>query len=128
MTEMRGEKTEFGPGKTALYYSNVGLFSDPFLEERLPNLEKYFKHPSTSYLNAFWNIEESDVLRFNEAFQSTQNLWNSLERNVPKYCKNERQLQNTWIDKIFQFLGWKIELEEGLGLTLEFFRKRIKSI
>jgi methylase of polypeptide subunit release factors len=108
-----GEKTEFGPGKTPLYYNNVGLFSDPFLEDRLPNLEKFYNHPSTTFLNDFWNIEESDDAdKFNEAFQKVMNLWDKLDKNVPKYCTKERQLQNTWIDKIFEYLGWTIELEE----------------
>jgi hypothetical protein len=108
-----GEKTEFGPGKTPLYYNNVGLFSDPFLEDRLPNLEKFYNHPSTSFLNDYWNIEESDDAgKFNEAFQKIINLWDKLDKNIPKYCTKERQLQNTWIDKIFEHLGWTIELEE----------------
>ncbi len=106
------EKTEFGPGKTPLYYTNVGLFSDPFLEDRLPNLEKFYSHPSTKYLNEYWNIDESDPKKFNNAFQELTNLWNKLDQNVPKYCSKERQLQNSWIDKIFEILGWTIELEE----------------
>lgn len=107
------EKTEFGPGKTPLYYSNVGLFSDPFLEDRLPNLEKYYTHPSTQFLNSYWNIDEKDSRKFNEAFQGVMNLWNDLDQNVPKFCTKERQLQNNWIDKIFKLLGWTIELEES---------------
>ena len=107
-----GEKTEFGPGKTALYYNNVGLFSDPFLEDRLPNLEKYYNNPSTSYLNDFWNVDETDATKFNEAFQDIMTLWNKLDQDVPKFCAKERQLQNSWIDKIFEILGWTIELEE----------------
>lgn len=112
--EIIGEKTEFGPGKTALYYNNVGLFADPFLEERLPNLEKYYNHPSTKFLNNFWNIEESEnASSYENAFQEILNLWNELDQDIPKYCKKERQLQNSWIDKIFKILGWEYELEES---------------
>lgn len=106
------EKTEFGPGKTALYYNNKGLFSDPFLEDRLPNIEKYATSPSSRYLNDFWNIDESESAKFNEAFQRVMDLWVDLDKDIPKFCKKERQLQNTWIDKIFGFLGWTYELEE----------------
>ena len=108
-----GEKTEFGPGKTALYYNNNGLFSDPFLEDRLPNLEKYYNNPSTRFLNEYWNIDESNSTKYNEAFQQVMNLWNKLDQNVPKYCSKERQVQNSWIDPIFRILGWEIELEEA---------------
>lgn len=109
-----GEKTEFGPGKTALYYNNVGLFADPFLEERLPNLEKYYNHPSTKFLHNFWNIEESkNASNYETAFQEILSLWNELDQDIPKYCKKERQLQNSWIDKIFKILGWEYELEES---------------
>lgn len=107
-----GEKTEFGPGKTALYYNNNGLFSDPFLEDRLPNLEKYYNNPSTRFLNDYWNIDESNPTKYNEAFQRVMDLWIELDKDIPKFCKKERQLQNTWIDKIFGFLGWTYELEE----------------
>ena len=113
MSSRVGEKTEFGPGKTALYYNNKGLFSDPFLEDRLPNIEKYASNPSSRYLNDFWNIDESkDAKKFDEAFQGIMNLWNDLKQDVPKYCSKERQVQNTWIDPIFRMLGWTIELEE----------------
>lgn len=112
MSSRVGEKTEFGPGKTALYYNNKGLFSDPFLEDRLPNLEKYYNSPSTRFLNDFWNIDESEAVKFNEAFQRVMDLWVELDKDIPKFCKKERQLQNTWIDKIFGFLGWTYELEE----------------
>jgi methylase of polypeptide subunit release factors len=112
VSNKHGEKTEFGPGKTALYYNNVGLFSDPFLEDRLPNLEKYYKHPSTRFLNDYWNVDESDATKYNNAFQNVMDLWNKLDQDVPKFCVKERQLQNSWIDKIFEYLGWTIELEE----------------
>lgn len=108
-----GEKTEFGPGKTALYYNNNGLFSDPFLEDRLPNIEKYYNNPSTRFLNDYCNIDESNSTKYNEAFQRVMDLWNKLDQNVPKYCSKERQVQNTWIDPIFKILGWEIELEEA---------------
>lgn len=107
------EKTDFGPGKTALYYNNHGLFSDPFLEERLPKLEDYYNHPSTNFLNGYWNIDESDASKFNKAFQGLMDLWNDLDQDVPKFCTNERQLQNRWIDRVFEILGWTIELEES---------------
>ena len=113
MSNRAGEKTEFGPGKTALYYNNKGLFSDPFLEDRLPNLEKYYNNPSTRFLNDYWNIDESNPTKYNGAFQQVMNLWNKLDQNVPKYCSKERQVQNTWIDPIFRILGWEIELEEA---------------
>jgi Alw26I/Eco31I/Esp3I family type II restriction m6 adenine DNA methyltransferase len=109
------EKTDFGPGKTPLYYNNVGLFSDPFLEDRLPNLEKYYNHNSTKYLNNYWNIDEFDSHKFNKAYQDIMDLWCSLDKDVPKYCDKERQLQNRWIDKIFEALGWTIELEETVS-------------
>lgn len=112
MNNRTGEKTEFGPGKTALYYNNKGLFSDPFLEDRLPNLEKFYNNPSTRFLNEYWNIDESDSIKYNRAFQDILDLWNKLDQNVPKYCSKERQVQNTWIDPIFRILGWTIELEE----------------
>lgn len=109
-----GEKTEFGPGKTALYYNNKGLFADPFLEERLPNLEKYYNHPSTKFLHNFWNIEESDnAQKYEQAFKAILDLWEELDQDIPKYCKKERQLQNSWIDKVFKILGWEYELEES---------------
>ncbi len=104
----------FGPGKTALYFNNVGLFSDPFLEERLPNLEKYYNTPSTKNLNKYWNIDEFDPVKFNKAYQDILSLWESLDKDITSFCSNERQLQNTWIDKIFESLGWKIELEESV--------------
>ena len=88
------EKTDFGPGKTPLYYNNNGLFSDPFLEDRLPNLEKYYKHSSTKMLNAFWNVDEFEAVKFNKAFQTIMDLWESLDQDVPKFCDKERQLQN----------------------------------
>lgn len=113
MSNSAGEKTEFGPGKTALYYNNKGLFSDPFLEDRLPNLEKYYNNPSTRFLNDYWNIDESNSTKYNEAFQRVMDLWNKLDQNVPKFCSKERQVQNTWIDPIFRILGWEIELEEA---------------
>ncbi|NOT79383.1 MAG: N-6 DNA methylase [Bacteriovoracaceae bacterium] len=109
--EMPIEKTEFGPGKTPLYYSNVGLFSDPFLEDRLPNLEEYYKHPSTKFLNDYWNIDESNSHKFNRAFQEIMDLWNDLDQNVSKFCNNEEQLRNKWIDKIFETLGWTVDVE-----------------
>ncbi|MBT4791829.1 MAG: N-6 DNA methylase [Halobacteriovoraceae bacterium] len=109
------EKTDFGPGKTPLYYNNNGLFSDPFLEDRLPNLEKYYKHSSTKMLNAFWNVDEFEAVKFNKAFQTIMDLWESLDQDVPKFCDKERQLQNRWIDKIFEALGWTIELEETVS-------------
>lgn len=109
------EKTEFGPGKTPLYYNNVGLFSDPFLEERLACLEKYYTHPSTRFLSDYWNIDEFEADKFNKAFNDIMDLWNKLDQDVPKYCDKERQLQNTWIDKIFKALGWEIELEETVS-------------
>ena len=40
-------------------------------------------------------------------------LWNDLDQDIPSYCANERQFQNSWIDKIFAILGWTIELEES---------------
>lgn len=113
LKNIAGEKTEFGPGKTALYYNNVGLFSDPFLEDRLPNLEEYYKNPSTRFLNEYWNIDESDASKYNKALQDILDLWNDLDQDIPSYCANERQLQNSWIDKIFAILGWTIELEES---------------
>lgn len=112
MSNSKGEKTEFGPGKTALYYNNKGLFSDPFLEERLPNLEKYYNNSSSRFLNDYWNIDESDAVKYNKAFQEVMDLWHKLDQDVPKYCSKERQVQNTWIDPIFRMLGWTIELEE----------------
>jgi len=109
------EKTEFGPGKTPLYYNNVGLFSDPFLEDRLPNLEKYYNKSSTKFLNSYWNIDEFDAEKYNKSFQDIMDLWIKLDKDIPKWCKNERQLQNRWIDKIFEYLGWTIELEETIS-------------
>jgi hypothetical protein len=109
------EKTEFGPGKTPLYYNNVGLFSDPFLEDRLPNIEKYYSTPSTKFLNDYWNIDEFDAVKFNRAFQDIMDLWVKLDKDISKFCSNERQLQNRWIDKIFEYLGWTIELEETVS-------------
>lgn len=106
-----GEKTEFGPGKTALYYKNVGLFSDPFIEDRLPNLEKFYKQGSTRFLNDFWNIDESDSHKFNKAFQDILDIWNDLDQNVSKFCNNEEQLRYKWIDKVFEALGWTIDVE-----------------
>ena len=102
------EKTSFGPGKTPLYYNNVGLFSDPFLEDRLPNSHK--EYGKGGFLNKFWDIEETP--EFNKSFQTVLNIWNELDQDVRKYCDKERQLQNRWIDKIFKALGWIIELEE----------------
>ena len=95
LKNIAGEKTEFGPGKTALYYNNVGLFSDPFLEDRLPNLEEYYKNPSTRFLNEYWNIDESDASKYNKALQDILDLWNDLDQDIPSYCANERQLQNS---------------------------------
>lgn len=108
-----GEKTNFGPGKTALYFHNKGLFSDPFLEDRLPQLEKYYTSPSTRFLNEYWNIDESDANKYNRALQGILNLWHELDQDIPKFCSKERQLQNSWIDKIFAILGWTYELEES---------------
>ena len=113
--DSRVEKTEFGPGKTPLYYNNAGLFSDPFLEDRLPNIEQYYNNPSTQFLNDYWNVDEFDAVKFNKAFQDIMDLWVKLGKDIPKFCSNERQLQNRWIDKIFEYLGWTIELEETVS-------------
>ena len=104
------EKTNYGPGRTPLYYKNVGLFADPFLEDRLPNS---YKESSADFLCRVWNIEESP--EFNESFQKILDIWNELEKRVPDLCENERQLQNRWIDKIFKALGWEVGLEEKIS-------------
>lgn len=109
------EKTDFGPGKTALYYNNVGLFSDPFLEDRLPNLDKYYNKASTHFLNDFWNpIQKSDVQKFEEAFKLIHDLWTEKDENVSKYCQNEAQLEEHWIKPIFKILGWTYEVQDKI--------------
>lgn len=109
------EKTEFGPGKTALYYNNVGLFSDPFLEDRLPNLHEYYNKPSTHFLNDFWNpIEKNEVQKFEDAFKLIHDLWTDKDENVSKYCENEAQLEEHWIKPIFKILGWTYEVQDKI--------------
>ena len=106
--KIASQKTNFGPAKIPLYYKNEGLFSDPFLEDRLPN--SYKESNAGGFLCKFWNVEET--LKFNKSFQTILDIWNDLEKDVRKFCDKERQLQNSWIDKIFEALEWKIELEE----------------
>jgi hypothetical protein len=83
--EVPAEKTDFGPGKTPLYYHNKGLFSDLFIEDRLPNLEKFSSHPSTKFLNKYWNVDEFDSKKFNKAFQDIVDLWKEMEEDVAKF-------------------------------------------
>ena len=111
---LTSEKTEFGPGKTALYYNNVGLFSDPFLEERLPNLEKYYKSPSTKFLNKYWNIDDFQSQQFNDAFQGILNIWHEMDEDVSGFCENEAQLEEHWIKPIFKILGWTYEVQDKI--------------
>lgn len=105
------EKTEFGPGKTPLYYNNNGLFSDPFIQERLINLDNYKSYRSTTYLNSYWNIDETDASKYNKAWIEIGNLWSSMDEDIPKYCKNEAQLEEEWVKPIFKILGWSYDVQ-----------------
>ena len=41
-------------------------------------------------------------------------------RDILKLCSIERQIQYGWIDKVFEYLGWTIELEEtGCWMTID---------
>lgn len=108
------EKTDFGPGRTTLYYFNKGLFSDPFLEDRLPNLQKYYTGGVAKFLNQYWNVDDFETDRFNKSFQRLLDKWHELDEEPQKYCKNEAQLEEHWIRPIFELLGWTYEVQDKI--------------
>jgi len=116
MSDDINEKTEFGPGKSPLYFYNNGLFSDPFVGERLPNIESYFQKQSAEYLNNHWNCEftEEHAMKFEVAFNQIINLWEENKKELPNL--KEPQLEERWIKPIFQYLGWVYEVQTDISL------------
>ena len=80
------------------------------MKDRLPNAAYHQEDSLNFFLNDYWNCNE---IALNICFQDILNLWNKLDCDVPKFCNNESQLQNRWINRIFECLGWSIEVNEA---------------
>ncbi|HXH32216.1 MAG TPA: N-6 DNA methylase [Bacteriovoracaceae bacterium] len=98
------ERTDFGPGGWNLYHNNKGLFSDPYLDERLKNIENYPHTPGYDFLVDYWNCDDHDAVNFYKDFQKLRELYKNNVKNFNKY--NEAQLEEEWVKKIFDVLGW----------------------
>lgn len=109
----QSERTDFGPGKWNLYHNNKGLFSDPYLDERLPNIKEYPNTPGFSFIENYWNVEENDP-QFLNIFNNLRNLYKENYKNFSKYL--EAQLEDEWVKPILKLLGWEWTVQDSYTL------------
>lgn len=106
-------RTDLAPGERPLYFNNKGLFSDPFLVNHLPDLEKQEgKDSGGRYLNEYWNESSYEGYdQFNHVYAQMLSLWDQYSELLPDY--NEAQLEERWIKPIFKLLGWTFEVQDS---------------
>jgi type I restriction-modification system DNA methylase subunit len=89
---------------TDLYFNNSGLFSENYLQHRLPN-EK-----NDPYILEHWETEP--LPEFSECYEWMLSTWEEY-KDVFKNL-DEAQLEDKWIRPILQRLGWKYEVQDRL--------------
>jgi type I restriction-modification system DNA methylase subunit len=96
-------KENVGPGQTSLYFKNVGLFSDPYLN-------KLNEPTKDEFINKHWETES--LPNFNEAYEWMLSTWEEMKDVLPTL--SEAQLENKWIQPILSKLGWEYEVQDRL--------------
>lgn len=104
------EETEVGPDNKPLYFNNVGLFSDTFLSDHLPELENKHQSAANRFLTNFWNSEHEP--EFNKCYESMLQLWDEYEEILPTL--SEAQLEERWVKPVFKLLGFEYEVQDRL--------------
>ncbi|MEZ4815533.1 MAG: hypothetical protein R3A80_10055 [Bdellovibrionota bacterium] len=87
---------EKGLGDIPLYYKNVGLFSDPFLEELF---NERVKEPVLLRGTATEGLPE-----FSAAYEWMLQYWDKYKDMIPNW--SEAELEDKWVRPILQKLGW----------------------
>jgi hypothetical protein len=82
------------PDGSNLYYKNIGLFSDPYLE----NLK--------NHTDGFWGDEE----QVEKVFSSLHLHWEKWKEFLPKMT--EPQIESDWITKVFKELGFSYHVQD----------------
>lgn len=98
------QKVETGPGETALYFKNNGLFSDTYLLHHLPDTKQ------DSFILEHWETEP--LPDFSAAYEWMMSTWSEMKDILPKL--NEAQLEERWVRPILKLLGWELEVQDRL--------------
>ena len=88
------------PDTKNLFYKNVGLFADTFLENHLTISNQ-------SYVQRNW--ETDDLPEFYALYEWMLSTWNDLRDVLPTL--SEAQLEQEWIRPILERLGWKYDVQ-----------------
>src|SRR5687767_12163120 len=103
-------KTDTTVADEPLYFVNRGLFDDPFLQDHLPELKNQPKNNSNSFLKDHWQLD--GLTEFSAAFEDIDELWKKYEPLMEGW--SEPQLEEHFIKKVFNILGWKFEVQDRL--------------
>ncbi len=96
-------KDNVAPGERSLYYKNVGLFSDPYLD----SLSRTKQSP---FILQNWDTE--GLPDFSAAYEWMLSTWSEMKDILPNL--SEAQLEERWIKPILQRLGWEYEVQDRM--------------
>lgn len=85
-----------GPGGIPLHYKNVGLFSDPFLDELVAS------RVDEPFLLRGWETEA--LPDFSKAYEWMLQNWDKYHEMIPNW--SEAELEAKWVRPILEKLGW----------------------
>jgi hypothetical protein len=91
------------PGDRSLYYKNVGLFSDSFLDQ-------LSKDSVDAEVRKNWDTEA--LPEFSAAYEWMRDTWKNLKDILPTL--DEDPLRERWINHMLRLLGWEYEVEEKI--------------
>ncbi len=92
------------PDGTSLYFSNNGLFSENYLQYRLP------EEKNDAFILEHWETEA--LPEFSECYEWMLSTWDEY-KDIYKNL-DEAQLEDKWIRPILKRLGWTYEVQDRL--------------
>jgi len=97
-------KKEVRPDGTGLYFNNNGLFSENYLQHRLPEEKK------DAFILEHWETEALPA--FSECYEWMLSTWEEYKDILSDL--DEAQLEDKWIRPILKRLGWTYEVQDRM--------------